>query len=97
MDAETKKLLEELKVTIEDSKRPFINNILQSIIVAIVIYIPSAIIVGNKFENRVINIEIQRNEEVRLLKNRANKIDYNFELIEDKHPELNFIKISETE
>jgi hypothetical protein len=95
MDSETKQLLEELKATIDGNKKPFFQNILQSIIVALIVAIPTIIMVGNKFENRVLQMELEQHQIVKDLSKREFKIDYNFQLIENKHPELKFIKITE--
>lgn len=95
MDNETKQLLEELKASIDGGKKPFLQNIFQSVIVALIVAIPSAIMVGNKFENKILQMEIKQQQIAKDLAKREEKIDYNFNLIEIKHPELNFITIKE--
>lgn len=95
MDNETKELLQELKEAIAEGKKPFIHNILQSVIIAMIVSIPSAIMVGNKFENRLIKIESEQQDVLKDAKLKEKKIDYNFELLEKRIPEISFITIEE--
>jgi hypothetical protein len=95
MDAETIKLLEELKTAIKDSKKPFLSNIIQSVLIAGIIAIPTVITIGNKYENRIIKIEDKQIEISDEFRRKEFKIDFNFRLIESKNPELKFIPITE--
>jgi hypothetical protein len=95
MDAETIKLLEELKVAIKDSKKPFFSNIIQSVLIAGIIAIPTVITIGNKYENRIIKIEDRQAEISDEFRRKEFKIDFNFRLIESKDQTLKFIPITE--
>lgn len=95
MDNETRQLLEELKSAIDGSKKPFFQNIIQSVIVAAIIAIPTAVMIGNSFENRMLQMEIRQKQFINDCKKRETMIDYNFSLIEKQHPDLNFIPIEE--
>lgn len=95
MDTEIVKLLEELKTEIKNNKKPFLNNVIQSVLIASIIAIPTIITIGNKYENRIIQIEegqIGLKDEFR---RKEFKIDFNFRLIESKNPDLKFIPITE--
>lgn len=90
MDAETKKLLEDVRLSFNNGGKSFFMNIIQSVIIAIVIAVPTVIIIINQFENRMIESE-------RELKEYAFKVDYNFSIVEDKDGTLHFIDLSKKE
>lgn len=95
MDKEAQDLLKDLKTAIDANKKPFYQDIVQSIVIAAIVAIPTVISVGNKFENRIIKIETKQDAALKDTRKRAVRIDYNFDLIEKKLPELNFIEIYE--
>jgi H+/gluconate symporter-like permease len=88
MDNETKQLLTDLQKVMAENKLSFGKNILQSVIIALIVSIPTIIIVGNKMENRIVKMETEQFE-IR------KKADYNFRMLQSKHPELYFYPLNE--
>ena len=88
MDNETKQLVIDLQKIITENRSSFGKNILQSVIIALIVSIPTMIMVGNKMENRIVRMETEQYE-IR------KKADYNFSMLQSKHPELYFYPLNE--
>jgi H+/gluconate symporter-like permease len=88
MDNETKQLVIDLQKIITENRSSFGKNILQSVIIALIVSIPTMIMVGNKMENRIVRMETEQYE-IR------KKADYNFRMLQSKHPELYFYPLNE--
>ena len=78
MDAEIKELLK----VINENKKPFWLSIVQSIIVAVIMAIPTGILVANRSENRMIKYETKNKEIIE-------KVNYNLEIIADEINQVN--------
>jgi cell division protein FtsL len=88
MDNETNQLLVDLQKVIIENKPSFGRNILQSVIIALILYVPTIIVIANKTENRIVKMET---EQVEIRK----KADYNFRMLQTKHPEIFFYPLNE--
>lgn len=104
MDAETKELLSSLREALTEKKKFNIQNVIIPVLVGFILAIPTIIVTTvttlNKVENKLIEIETKANEKIKELDKaatiREKNLDYNFNMLEKLHPELDFIKLENT-